>query len=126
MSKRLFYRSPSAGFFSDLLVGEFPAWLRALRGKSGVYVIRDAETRAVLYVGGSHSGKLYETLTRHFQRWSGPTAGPTYGRGLVQVAIIIKSGKSAVAEQNRLICKLKPRDNEQSPGCTLRRSDDPF
>lgn len=50
----------------------YPDWVRDLRGKSGVYVIRertgdgDAE---IVYVGESHSSKLYETLTRHFQEW---------------------------------------------------------
>jgi len=43
----------------------YPAWVRRLKGKSGVYVIRrDGEP---LYVGESHSNRLYETLTRHFQ-----------------------------------------------------------
>jgi len=46
---------------------DYPEWLRNLRGSSGVYVIRDARTSEVLYVGESHSGRVYETLTRHFQ-----------------------------------------------------------
>jgi hypothetical protein len=45
----------------------YPDWIRALRGKSGVYVIRDRQTGETLYVGESHKGKLYETLTRHVQ-----------------------------------------------------------
>lgn len=43
----------------------YPEWVRALKGKSGVYVIR--ERGEVVYVGESHAGRLYETLTRHFQ-----------------------------------------------------------
>jgi hypothetical protein len=35
----------------------YPAWLRALKGRSGVYVIK--ERGEVVYVGESHSGKLY-------------------------------------------------------------------
>ena len=31
--------------------------------------IRDASTKRTLYVGSSN-GKLYDTLTRHFQTWS--------------------------------------------------------
>ncbi len=61
----------------------YPEWLRALRGRSGVYVIRDCDLRQVLYVGESHSGRLYETLTRHFQdwrRWKGFWRGQ-YGEG---------------------------------------------
>lgn len=48
----------------------YPDWLRAIKGESGVYVIRERQRDAepvVVYVGESHSGRLYETLTRHFQ-----------------------------------------------------------
>jgi Uri superfamily endonuclease len=38
--------------------------VRDLKGKSGVYVIR--ENGETVYVGSS-VGRLYETLTRHFQ-----------------------------------------------------------
>ena len=44
----------------------YPVWVRALKGEAGVYVIRDADTHEVLYVGSS-TGRLYDTLTRHFQ-----------------------------------------------------------
>ena len=44
----------------------YPQWVRDLKGKSGVYVIRDATSHEILYVGSS-SGRLYDTLTRHFQ-----------------------------------------------------------
>src|SRR5262245_12003108 len=50
----------------------YPAWIDELRGKSGVYVIREIQrdgSSEVVYVGESHSGRLYETLTRHFQAW---------------------------------------------------------
>jgi hypothetical protein len=46
----------------------YPDWVRALKGKAGVYVIRDEETAEILYVGSS-AGRLYDTLTRHFQAW---------------------------------------------------------
>jgi hypothetical protein len=48
----------------------YPDWVQALRGKSGVYVIRERDASGapvVVYVGESHSDRLYETLTRHFQ-----------------------------------------------------------
>ncbi len=44
----------------------YPDWIRALKDEAGVYVIRDAESREILYVGSS-SGRLYDTLTRHLQ-----------------------------------------------------------
>ena len=46
----------------------YPDWVRALKGKAGVYVIREIETREIVYVGSS-AGRLYDTLTRHFQTW---------------------------------------------------------
>ena len=70
-------KMPEQGSIYSINEGNFPywapetqQWVRALKGKSGVYVIRE-QTRdddaAIVYVGESHSGKLYETLTRHFQ-----------------------------------------------------------
>jgi hypothetical protein len=48
----------------------YPDWVRALDGKSGVYVIKQIQrdgSEEVVYVGESHSGRLYDTLTRHLQ-----------------------------------------------------------
>lgn len=44
----------------------YPQWVRDLKGKSGVYLIRDASTHELLYVGSS-TRRLYDTLTRHLQ-----------------------------------------------------------
>ncbi|MGE0402449.1 MAG: murein hydrolase activator EnvC [Kofleriaceae bacterium] len=44
----------------------YPQWVRDLKDRSGVYIIRDIDSQEVLYVGSS-SGRLYDTLTRHFQ-----------------------------------------------------------
>jgi murein DD-endopeptidase MepM/ murein hydrolase activator NlpD len=44
----------------------YPDWVRALKNKAGVYVIRDRTSREIVYVGSS-AGTLYDTLTRHFQ-----------------------------------------------------------
>jgi len=84
---------------------------RALNGRSGVYVIRDKGSKEVLYVGESHTGRLYATLTRHFQAWSGKTAGPTYSRDAVEIAIRLTPPGAAVPAQNALICRMHPRDN---------------
>jgi hypothetical protein len=48
----------------------YPEWVRALDGKSGVYVIREIQrdgSEETVYVGESHTGRLYDTLTRHLQ-----------------------------------------------------------
>lgn len=106
---------------------QFPKWLRDLDGKHGVYAIR---TRGfifstVVYVGESHTGNLYKTVTRHLQAWhrskkfwSGQYApsqtdpGHTYARGDCDVAVeVTKSGAKALALQTKWIRELKPRDN---------------
>jgi hypothetical protein len=89
------------------------AWVRKLKGKSGVYLIREKSDwlPEMLYVGESHSGRLPSTILRHFQRWKGPTAGPTFDPSLVEVAAIITPAKDAVDRQNALIAELSPKHN---------------
>lgn len=96
--------------------GRFPSWVQALAGKSGVYVIKGSVTGRVLYVGESHSGRLQSTLTRHFQRWKGPTAGVTYAPGLVRVSVRVLSAARARAVQEDLIRQMNPRDNTNRYG----------
>jgi hypothetical protein len=104
----------------------YPAWVRALRGKSGSYVIKAVGlfSSTIVYVGESHSGRLYETMTRHFQSWrrdrgwfrgvfvvSENDPGTTYDRAACEVAVRITSASRALDAQAELIRKLKPRDN---------------
>lgn len=103
----------------------YPDWVRALDGKSGVYVIREIDrdgTPEIVYVGASN-GRLYDTLTRHFQVWrrykgfwknqfgEGHDPGLTYDRGRVDVAVRITSPSDVLDEEARLIRRLRPRDN---------------
>ena len=100
----------------------YPAWVRQLRGESGVYVIREIDG-PIVYVGSS-VGRLYDTLTRHFQRWrrykgfwrgqfaEGADPGLTYRRGDVEVAIKTTPPDHAHAEELRMIRRLQPRDNQ--------------
>lgn len=105
------YRIPWTGEGWDL-------WLRALARASGAYVIKDRGSGEVLYVGESHTGSLYDTITRHFQRWGGRTratrrtAGTTYDRDRVLVAVKLTRPSDAIAAQDELIARLKPRDND--------------
>ncbi len=108
------------------VVGErgepYPAWVRQLRGESGVYVIREVGG-PIVYVGSS-VGRLYETLTRHFQVWrrykgfwrgqfaEGADPGLTYARAGVEVAIKTTTPDQAHAEELRMIRRLQPRDNQ--------------
>lgn len=93
----------------------FAPWLAALRQgqHSGVYLIRDAETEEILYIGESHRNRLYETLTRHLYPWNGPGSGPSYAPGYVEVAVIVAETPldDPVTDQYALIQRLRPRDN---------------
>jgi hypothetical protein len=104
----------------------YPAWLREHKGASGVYVIRERTSEGkpvVVYVGQSQTGKLYETLTRHFQQWrrskgywrgqyaEGHDPGLTFDRNRVEVAVRVTDAADALDEEARLIRRLRPRDN---------------
>lgn len=103
----------------------YPQWVRDLKGASGVYVIREVDKDGeaeIVYVGSS-SGRLYDTLTRHFQTWrrwkgfwkgqygEGHDPGLTYPRGRVEVAVRLTSPSESLDEEMRMIRRLKPRDN---------------
>jgi hypothetical protein len=102
----------------------YPAWLRRLQKSNGAYVVRAKDGGRVLYVGESHSGNLYKTITRHFSGWSRAKKwwsgifgqqhdpGTSYERGDVEVAVhVTRTGPAAIEVQNRLIKRLKPADN---------------
>lgn len=108
--------------------GRYPDWVRALRGKSGVYIIRERQrdgSSPIVYVGESHAGRLYQTLTRHFQTWrrhkkfwtgqytgsQSHDPGLTYHRARCTVAFRVLPPERALAEEARLIARLRPRDN---------------
>lgn len=99
----------------------YPAWVRALRDDSGVYVIRErhGNRSRIVYVGESHTDHLYATLTRHFQRWARHSVerrsehdpGLTYDRDACEVAILVTSADRAIELQYAMITWLRPRDN---------------
>lgn len=77
---------------------------------SGVYLIRP-KGGAIVYIGESHTRRLRKTMKRHFQDWTGPTAGPTYSAMTHEVAIVPAPAARAVAIQDKLIEKHQPKDN---------------
>jgi hypothetical protein len=92
----------------------YPDWIRGLKDANGAYIIYELPSRAIVYIGESHSDRLYGTLTRHFQHWSPDwdTSGPTYDRADVHVAVVVVPRTHAYRLQNDLICALgSPRDN---------------
>ncbi len=94
-------------------------WVKALKGKSGVYVIREKahplvvflDMAEVIYIGESHTGRLYSTLLRHFQRWTGKTAGPTFPVSKIEVAVVRCPANRALALQNAMIEEYRPKLN---------------
>lgn len=106
------------GFGSD---GRALDWLNSLRNLSGAYVIR-ANSGGVLYVGESHTGRLADTIKRHFYTWKDSPERQhfTYAKGRVEIAVRVCPPPAAVSAQNNLIRRLKPRDN------TLGYASEPF
>lgn len=90
--------------------------LRRCRNLSGAYIIRRRATGVNLYVGESHTGNLYDTVTRHFRAWSGETAGFTVDRGDVEVRIKTCPPSAAPGLQNKWIKHLDPRSNRYGRG----------
>lgn len=107
--KSLVYRSPLGG------PRRFAPWLNALGKMSGAYVIRNARTKRTLYVGESHSGRLADTLKRHFWTWNDAPERKhfVYDPSRVEVAVRVTPPTSAIGAQNNLIDRLDPRDNSQ-------------
>jgi len=100
----------------------YPAWVLNLKHSSGVYAIKEGDR--VVYVGESHAGRLYGTLTRHFQEWSRNKQhwkggysqhdpGLVYERSRCTVAVKVTPANKAIAEQDKTIARLNPRDNIQ-------------
>jgi excinuclease UvrABC nuclease subunit len=87
-------------------------WVKELKGKSGVYVIREPGFFGeVLYCGESHTGRLNTTLLRHFQHWTGKTAGATFAAAKVEVAVVRCPANRALDLQNAMIAEYSPKLN---------------
>jgi len=94
-----------------------------LRGReaSGVYAILNE--REVLYVGESHTGRLYDTITRHFRRWRPQRdpqgrrfGGTVYSRDEVSIVYAVTPPEHAQDAQYAEIQRLGPRDNDVDGG----------
>lgn len=119
----------------------YPEWVRALKGKSGVYVIRELDEHGepvIVYVGESHTDRLYDTMTRHLQQWrrwkgfwrgqygEGHDPGLTYERDGVEVAARVVPPEEAIELEARLIRKYNPRDNITGQVDEVDQEDSPF
>ena len=100
--------------------GSYSALLTALRGSqaSGIYAIIDKSTEELLYIGESHSGRLFDTITRHFRQWrrddagNRRTGGIMYNRARVRIAFSVLDAGAAQAAQYAEIMARNPRDND--------------
>lgn len=101
---------------------QYHAALRAIRGvkASGVYAIIAKGSREVLYVGESHTGRLYDTITRHFRvwrrdpstdEWGRRRGGTTYDRHACLFHFELTPADAAAPAQYAHIQRLRPRDN---------------
>jgi hypothetical protein len=113
----------SAAFNATGADGKYSSTLQLLsRGKhSGVYAILDRRSHQVLYIGESHSGRLFDTITRHFRSWSMPRGadpqgrrrgGEMYERSQVAIAYALTPAELAQEIQYAEIQRLRPRDND--------------
>lgn len=100
--------------------GHYSAALAALNGRtlSGLYAI--VQAGRVVYVGESHTGRLYDTITRHFRDWridakhdaqGRRRGGMTYDRERTAVVYAITDADAAPTLQYAEIRRLRPRDN---------------
>ncbi len=76
----------------------------------GVYGIRNARTKAMLYVGESHTGRLYETIKRHMGHWiDRGEPREAYHRDDVEIAWYATD--KPLDHEAYLIKHYQPRDN---------------
>jgi excinuclease UvrABC nuclease subunit len=110
--KQLIYKS-----IIDRDTGRFLKWINRLKNLSGAYIIRDARSHEVLYVGESHSSRLGGTLKRHFYNWKDTDDRKhfVYNPNRIEVAIRCTPPPSAQTAQDNLIKRLEPRDNRRYP-----------
>lgn len=107
--------------------GRWAPWMRELYDKHGVYLIRAADSHELLYIGESHTARLFFTVTRHLWTWEGRGAGPTYDPRRVEIAVeIIDEPEEAIDRQFELIRRLSPRDNVQDGHSLPPLSEVPF
>lgn len=120
---RLTWQSPTRGRGQR----GFADWVRALDGHNGVYLLRAAGTDEVIYIGESHSGRLYDTMTRHLQNWDGFGSGPSYVPANVEVAVLlVEDPEEAIALQYELIQRYQPEDNyKDGRSAFMRRAELP-
>lgn len=105
----------------NVTVTRWPLWVRNLRGRPGVYLVRDAASREVLYVGRGRD--VREALLRHFHAWGPDRDRPhrrvVFDRARVEVKVcfvrVDRDGEPLpgwlAATEADLIARHRPREN---------------
>ena len=84
----------------------------AKKFNTGVYLVKDAKTNNILYVGYSGSN-LYKTMYRHFQVWNDKQQQRIkFKKSGYKVRIIFCTAAQAQRLETYLIQKLKPKFNK--------------
>ena len=111
--------------------GALRAWnpkLVEFASSSGVYVLRDRSTKSVIYVGESHTGRLYRTLLRHFHDSSGKFAALQewvhHAPGRLEVLVFETPASEALEAEQEAIMYYEPLINKV--GASSEDSDAPF
>jgi GIY-YIG catalytic domain len=89
--------------------------LAFLRGKAGVYLIRNTWD-TIVYVGYSTSD-LEKTITRHFQKWETKTQRrATYSQESdLTIRVVVTTPARAAILERALLVKYRPKDNPTIP-----------
>lgn len=103
--------------------GRWSTDVQALAGQNGVYLIGDRRDGNLLYIGESHTGRLYGTITRHYQQWSDSfdTAGVQYefdgpnDYTQIAIAVIDEMISPPSLVQDLLVMHCRPQDNRYMP-----------
>ncbi len=100
-----------------LPVTRYPTWLRALRSVPGVYLVRDAASHTVLYIGRSRTD-VKKALVRHFCVWNDDRLGALsphrralFDRTKVEVKVYTVRSEWTAATEADLIAFHNPPDN---------------
>ena len=99
--------------------GSLQAWnpkLAQYQNASGVYVLRDRSSGSVVYVGESHTDRLYRTLLRHFHDSSGKFAAMSewvhHAPGRLEVLVFETPKNEALEAEQEAIMYYEPLVNK--------------
>jgi hypothetical protein len=113
----------------NVAVTRWPVWVRGLAGESGIYLIRDRETKEMLYVGRGRID-LKGALLRHFHQWGYDRRGVhrrvLFDREAVEVKVYLVPVPWVVVTEADLIALHRPRENARPEESSRTLEEVPF